>query len=77
MYVKILVYYTIIGNEACGLICDSQNNSQNAEQKIQNIFEIYHMTNVQWKQREEQHKRYKIEFNKYITATNVLRECII
>jgi hypothetical protein len=35
------------------------------------------MTAVQRKQREEQHKHYKIEFNKYVTATNVLRERII
>jgi hypothetical protein len=32
------------------------------------------MTDVQRKQQEEQHKRYKIEFNKYVAATNVLRE---
>lgn len=35
------------------------------------------MTDVQRKQREEQHKRYKIEFNKYVAATNVLRARII
>jgi hypothetical protein len=35
------------------------------------------MTDTQRKQREEQHKRYKVEYNKYIAATNVLRARIV